>query len=300
MTKTGIPGRRARTRFGAGCLAGAVVLLGISFSCKRETVDPGQVVARVAGRVLTVDELREGIPERFQQTLSPAELREFAMRWINDQALYEEAMVRGLDESEDLNAEFMKLRRELLINRLLEVAVPPEQIVGEEEIKEYYDMSQDAFILSEDLVRTYHLLLKTRAEASAIRKRLLKSESFEKIAKELQTDSTDVDEWDFGYYSAEEVISEISTVAFKLRKEAISQPIKSKFGYHLIKLVDKQKKGDVKPLESVRNEIKRKLLTKKRQARYERFLQETKSKLTIETNFDLLSAPGDSLTFLGE
>ena len=65
--------------------------------------------------------------------------------------------------------------------------------------------------------------------------------------------------------------------------------------------MDKQKSGEIKKFEIVKDEIKQKLLTKKKEDRYQRFLLQMKSKVNIQTNFQLLETSAlDSLLFRGD
>ena len=102
--------------------------------------------------------------------------------------------------------------------------------------------------------------------------------------------SNHTDDWDLGYFSKDKIAPEISNVIFKLRKGATSLPIKSAFGYHVVQLVDKKKKGEVKNFELVKEEIRLKIQAMKKQDKYQRFLLQMKSKHPYETNFKLLDS----------
>ncbi len=262
--------------------------------------DTEEPIARVGAQSLSLSDLRDEIPEHIRPSLSPGELRDYVVRWINDQALYQEALARNVDELPELQREFERLKREIVISKLIEVAFQQKLLASDEEVRAYYDANQESFVLAEDIVRAYHLLSPSLQEANIIRKRLLSGEEFSLVVESASPDSVAREDWDLGYFSADDVIPEIAKVVFKLGVNECSRPVRSDFGYHIVQLVDKQKRGEIEPFDAVKEEIRQKLLTKKRQDRYERFLLQTKSKLQIETNFQLLDSALDSLIYVGD
>jgi peptidyl-prolyl cis-trans isomerase C len=121
------------------------------------------------------------------------------------------------------------------------------------------------------------------------------------VAREVAADSLYEGEWDWGYFTTADVLPEISRAVFAAKKGGVTRPIKTDYGYHVLKIIDKQNKGAVKSLDRVREEIRLKLETKKKQDKYQRFLLQLKSKYSIETNFQLLdSALLDSLLLAGD
>lgn len=265
-------------------------LLGVFISRCEKPVGSQNVVATVGKETLTLEELMEEIPPQIRSNITPIEVREYVLRWINSQVLYHEALERKLDEGESFQKEFEKLRRELLINKLVEQGFNEKVTVTDEEIAGFYDANKERHRLQEDIVHAYHVLLPTRKEASRVSKRLKAGETFVAVFRDVTHDSTNGGEWDLGYFSKDEIAPEISNVVFKLRKGATSAPIKSAFGYHVVQVIDKQKKGDVKNFELVKEEIRLKLEAKKKQDKYQRFLLQMKSKHPYETNFQLLDS----------
>lgn len=77
------------------------------------------------------------------------------------------------------------------------------------------------------------------------------------------------------------ILPEVEDAAFRLPLEEISPIIESSIGFHIIKVTDKKGAG-VKSLESVRDEIKEKILEEKGEKRYEGWIQELRKKSHIE------------------
>jgi len=80
-------------------------------------------------------------------------------------------------------------------------------------------------------------------KAKAVVERLRKGEDFAKLANELTEDpSGKKDGGDLGYFTKDQMVPEFSAVAFKLDKGAISDPIKTQFGWHVLKVEDRRKR----------------------------------------------------------
>lgn len=281
-------------------LAWFVSLLLLALLCTkcRRPKDASPVIAVVGEEALTLNELIDKIPNHIRADMTSVNLREFVLSWINDQVLYQEAVAREIDRDETLRKEFENLKRELVISKLLEQTLNKDIAVAEEEMKAYYDANREGFILSDDVVHAHHVLLGSQKEANEVRKRLRAGEPFGTVAQDITQDSLEADAWDLGYFSRNDVIEEIAKVVFKMSVKSISYPIKSDFGYHIVQLVDKQKKGEVESFDTVKDEIKQKMLTRKRQDKYQRFVLQMKSKFKIQTNFLLLdSSILDSLLY---
>lgn len=278
----------------------ACVLLLFVISCESQNENE-KVIARVGNETLTLTDLIEDIPVQIRHDLSDVEIREFVLQWINNEVLYEEADRRGFGERPDLQKQVEKLRKELLVSKLIESAIGNNISVSEDEIKAYYENNKESFILEEDMVKAYHALFKTSKKANAFRRRLANGEKFPKIVKDVFGDSLKIDDWDWGYFVRGDVIPEIANVVFNVRPGRFTGAIKSNYGYHVLFVLDKLKKGEERKLETVKEEIRLKLTTKKKQEKYQRFLLQTKSKFKIQTNFQLLNAATlDSLLNKGE
>lgn len=99
----------------------------------------------------------------------------------------------------------------------------------------------------EEEVRARHILVPEEAQAKAALERLKKGEDFAKVAGELSKDPGSGKEGgDLGWFAKERMVPEFAEVAFKLEKGQLSEPVKSQFGWHVIKLEDKR----TKPLPS--------------------------------------------------
>ena len=93
---------------------------------------------------------------------------------------------------------------------------------------------------SEPEVRARHILVETEDEAKAVLAELKKGADFAELAKAKSKDPGSADGGDLGYFTKDQMVPEFSEVAFKLDKGQLSEPVKSQFGWHVIKVEDKR------------------------------------------------------------
>jgi len=87
-----------------------------------------------------------------------------------------------------------------------------------------------------DKIKCSHILVNKQSEALSILERIKKGEKFGKLAKELSIDSGSAKrDGSLGYFGRGMMVKPFEEAAFKLQIGAISEPVKSEFGYHIIK-----------------------------------------------------------------
>lgn len=142
----------------------------------------------------------------------------------------------------------------------------PQQEVTDQEIKDFYDKNIQRFTHDEE-AKARHILLKatpgiSAEEDNAIKTRLLDIRkeiegglSFEEAAKKYSEDLGSGEKGgDLGFFGRGRMVPPFEKAAFELPLGQISEPVKSNFGYHLIKVEDRREKG-TDSLETVREQI---------------------------------------------
>jgi peptidyl-prolyl cis-trans isomerase C len=84
-------------------------------------------------------------------------------------------------------------------------------------------------------VHCAHILVKTLTEAQNVKARLDKGETFGEIAKQVSLCSSGKKGGDLGTFGRGQMVKPFEVVAFQLEKGQISAPVKTQFGYHIIK-----------------------------------------------------------------
>lgn len=107
---------------------------------------------------------------------------------------------------------------------------------SEKELKDLYNKYAAEF----KKVQASHILVDTEEEAKEIKAKLDKGEDFATLAKEFSTCPSAAEGGNLGFFAANEMIAEFSNAAFAMSVGEISEPVKSSFGYHVIKVTDVQ------------------------------------------------------------
>ncbi|MNB65918.1 Foldase protein PrsA precursor [compost metagenome] len=144
------------------------------------------------------------------------------------------------------------------IRKLLE----PKVTVTDDDIKKYYDENK-ASLGSEEEVRASHILVATKEEADAIEKQLKEGADFATLAKEKSSDTGSKDKGgDLDFFKKGDMVAEFSDTAFKMKVGEISEPVKTEYGYHIIKVTD-HKDAVTPTLENSKDKIRETLITQK-------------------------------------
>ena len=174
-------------------------------------------------------------------------LKEYLELFINFQLKVSEAEELKLDTLSKFKKELEGYRKQLAKPYLVD------KDVDEKLLKEAYErMKYD--------VRANHILIKLSENAQAkdtlkaykkamkIRKRILKGEKFDKVAKSTSDDpSAKINGGDLGYFTAFQMLYDFETTAYNTKNNEISMPVRTKYGYHIIKTLDKRKaRGKIK------------------------------------------------------
>lgn len=130
-------------------------------------------------------------------------------------------------------------------------------------------------------VHAYHIVLKTPEEAEEILKKLKDGENFEKLAKERSLGPSKEKGGDLGYFQRGDMVSEFEDVVFKLKIGELSDVVKTDYGYHIIKVVDK-KTLDSSEIMDMKSKIKNTLWQNKMEKLYYSWIEKLKSEAKIE------------------
>ncbi|MEJ2627652.1 MAG: peptidylprolyl isomerase, partial [bacterium] len=240
-----------------------------------------EVVARVENSVLTNEELNRRI---IWKGLGEEQKRKYVENWINRELLYKEAIQQNLDKTPDLELEIEQVKKEFLVNRLVDKTFAEKIKITEQEIESYYNKNQNLFKVQDDERWVLHLLTNTREEAREALQEINAGKDFREVVSAYSSGIFKDNKGDLGYIKRGDVIDEISRVAFSLAKDAVSGIIKSPYGYHIIKVIDIREEGDIEKLEQVRNEIIQRLRISKEKALYYDLLAELQNKYEVYIN----------------
>lgn len=218
-------------------------------------LDPSTVLAKIDGDTITAGDV-EVASEDLEQSMSSMtepQRRDYALNYLIDLKLAAKAAEKDkLGEGEAFQKRLTYLKERALMEELLQKEA--KAAVTEERLRKLYDETAKN-LKPEEEVRARHILVKTEDEAKKVEERLAKGEDFAKVANEVSTDSGSGKQGgDLGFFGRGQMVPAFEEAAFKLEPGKVSAPVKSQFGFHIIKLEEKRTRP-VPPFEQVRPQI---------------------------------------------
>jgi peptidyl-prolyl cis-trans isomerase C len=232
-TKTG-----PRLGLAAAVLAGCLAIMFAGLPVTAEDANP--VLAKVNGSeirqsdvALAEEELGQGLAQ-----MDPATKKENVLSFLIDMKIVSKAAEdKKVENSEEFKKRMAFTRSRLLMDSLL--ASEGKAATTDEAMKKVYEDASKQ-ISGEQEVHARHILVETEDEAKAVEEELKKGADFAELAKKKSKDPGASDGGDLGFFTKEQMVPEFSTVAFALEPGKISDPVKSQFGWHVIKVEEKR------------------------------------------------------------
>lgn len=179
------------------------------------------------------------------------------------------------------------LKNNLLIKNLIDKRVNNNVSVNEEEVRKYFDEHTEEFHKGKQ-VKALHIMVETEEEALRIKKQLdSKAGDFAELAREFSLGPESADGGDMGYVEEGHMPAELEEI-FKLEKDEISKIIRTPYGSHLFKIVDKRKDRKMSYDES-RKIIHDKLVRERQDKAFQEWIVELKESANIEIKHEILA-----------
>jgi peptidyl-prolyl cis-trans isomerase C len=185
-----------------------------------------------------------------------------------------------------------QIRRDLAIKQFVDKQFTEKTTVSDKEAKSYYDSHPDAFN-SPEQVKASHILIKVdpkedeskkaaaRKKIEEIQQRLKKGEDFATLAKELSQCPSSAEGGDLGYFQRGQMAKPFEDAAFALAPGDVSGIVETKFGYHLIKCVDKKTKASF-AYDDIKERLQQHLKQNKVQEQVNEFVEGLRKKAKVE------------------
>ncbi len=232
-----------------------------------------QNVATVNGKGIPtakVDQVVKQVVAQGKQTDSP-QLRDAIKKdLIAREVLIQEADKQGFGTRPEVKSALENARQSIIINAMLADYVKKNP-VKDADIKAEYDKYKST--VGDKEYHARHILVPTEEEAKAIIAKLKGGAKFEDLAKASSKDGSAANGGDLDWASPASYVPEFSKAMVALNKGAITDtPVKSQFGYHIIKLED-TRAAKIPPLEEVKQQVQESLQQRKLQAFREELLK---------------------------
>ena len=201
------------------------------------------------------------------------------------QSLYQQK--NGLEkalEKQGLSLEVWQEERknQLLIKKLAQSFGNKVGHVSKSEIKTYYQQNRSRFVQPEK-IHLKQITTDSWEKSENLRKRILKGDSFEEMAKKYSLSPDREKGGDIGFFSRGTMPAEFDTVGFTLEKGELSPVIQSTYGYHIFKLVDRIPPKNI-PLEQVEKDIRSQIQTSLGKKAFDTWYQEKRKNAEIYIN----------------
>ena len=189
----------------------------------------------------------------------------------------------------DVKSEFA---RGMAIQKLIDKEFVQKTTVSDKDKKAYYDSNPDLFKQPEQ-VQASHILVKVdpkgdaseKAEArkkiEEVKKKLKKGEDFAALAKEYSQCPSSANGGDLGFFKQGQMVKPFEDAAFALKPGKVSDIVETRFGYHMIKVVDKKPASTI-PYEEVKDRLGEYLKQDKVKKEVSLYLEKVKQKAKIE------------------
>jgi len=248
-----------------------------------------QVYASVNGINLTEYELKSLIPMDFYDKITPEHKKEIVKEWVDNELLYQEALHVGIDKEPDIARILKNSKRDLLRNELLERRLEDIEIPSEQELREYYEVQKEYFILLHDEYRIRYALFDNMKDAESFWDRVKKGASFSDLAQTESKHPSSKSGGEIGLVNEETVettvwetiINTVETLGLK----KISNPFSVIDGFGIVIVDEILKRGTVKPFEDTREQILDLYMIEKREEAKESLLKRLRVEAKIEYNF---------------
>lgn len=176
--------------------------------------------------------------------------------YINSKLLEDEAKNSNIENSKSFKTKIENIKKQLLQQELLESYI--KKNITDKMIDDEYKKLSEA-LKGKNEVKVSHILVDNEAKAKEAKKKLNKGSKFADIAKEYSKDpSSKANGGTLGYIMEGQLVPEFEKKAFSMKPSEISDPVKTQFGWHIIKLEDKRK-AKVPSKDEAKDSIKNKL-----------------------------------------
>ncbi|MFI5359884.1 MAG: peptidylprolyl isomerase [Halanaerobiales bacterium] len=221
---------------------------------------------------LTDEQKDEIFNEHYQYFLSQNQLTEEQFASI--------LTMQGIGSLADYKKLFMEQNEMLLLINELQNSIVNSVEVSDAEIEKYYNENKDRFTVEEQ-VEASHILVEDEETAKEILNKLNNGSDFAELAKEYSLDGSASRGGNLGFFPRGRMVKPFEEAAFALQVGEISEPVKTDFGYHIIKVTDRQEAKTLS-LEESKEDIRSTLLYQKQMETLRTYLMELRENAEVE------------------
>jgi peptidyl-prolyl cis-trans isomerase C len=201
------------------------------------------VVATVNGQPVRLSELevaQQSLPQQYRNMPLQAVFPALLDRMIDSKLVVQEGKKSKVTEDPAFKKRMAFVEDQVLQDFWIQREIA-RQVTAEKLQKRYEERLKQ--MPSEEEVHARHILVSTEDEAKALIAEIKKGAAFDKLAKEKSTDkASGAEGGDLGWFKKSDMVKEFADAAFNLKKDELTEtPVKTQFGYHVIKVEDRRK-----------------------------------------------------------
>lgn len=198
---------------------------------------------------------------------------------ISFELVYNYAKDSGLENDQEYLIKLEMAKKEILtqtaIGKIME-----EVNVTDKEVEEYYNANKEMY-KNPEMVSAKHILVDSIEKATEVSEKIKQGLSFEDAAKEYSSCPSNAQGGNLGRFSRGQMVPEFEEAAFIMEIGVVSEPVKTQFGYHLIK-VEEKVQSSTKSFDEVKDSIRSGLLQERQAFKYSQFNNELRNKYKVE------------------
>ncbi len=246
-------------------------------------MESSRIIAKVNGSAVTesdvINEIKK-MGERGKEYLTEDGINAVANKLIERKLILAGAKRDLIEFDKDFKAQLASIKDDLLVSFALSKKFASINI-SDDDVKKYYEEHPDDFI-SGPSVEASHILFDNKEDALNIKNEIINGKlSFEDAARKYSLcPSKDVG-GALGEFTRGQMVKEFEDAAFSLEPDVISDPVKTQFGFHLIKVTSV---NDAKILEydAIKDELKSQLIAEQQQKIYQSYINQLKILVPVE------------------
>lgn len=177
------------------------------------------------------------------------------------------------------------LKKDVKTNLEVKKLLEPSIEVTEDEMKQYFEDNKDQFAQKEQ-VKASHILVDSLEKAQEVKDKLASGEDFAELAKEYSLDTSNKDQGgELGYIVKGKMVPEFEEAVFSMEVGEISDPVKTDYGYHIIKVEEKKEAKEANYEES-KDKIKDVLMEQKLPDEYNTWMEEKEKEYKVTNSLE--------------
>jgi peptidyl-prolyl cis-trans isomerase C len=238
----------------------AAIALPLAFGLYAGAQDNDPVVARVNGTEVHASDVaiaEEDVGQNMSQMAGEAR-RDYLTTYVTDMMLVAKAAeAKKLADGNDFKQRLAYYRNKILMEMLLQSEA--KSAASDAAMHQLYDEATRQMAGQKE-VRARHILVQTEDEAKGVLAELKAGADFAELARQKSKDPG-AEGGDLGYFPKEDMVPEFAEAAFRLEKGQLSEPVHTRFGWHIIKVEDKRDR-QVPEFDQVRDQLATHLVRK--------------------------------------